>query len=124
MLELPLMDKVTKQEIVISAYSPLLRKTITLKNEVWVYKILAMHGEVRSCRQFIQETIQNLDESSLIFKKKKDPNSIAIWKKCHFLTGMYEYIKIAIHLENTDTGVVTTAHGSNNLPTYDMEPLS
>ncbi len=117
------MDKATRQEIVISAHSPYLKKTFTLTNEIWTYKILAMHGEVRNCRQFIQETIGSLDKASLIFRKKKDPNSIAVWKKCHYLNGMYEYIKIALHIEKADGGVIATAHGSNNLPTYDMEPL-
>lgn len=98
-------------------------RTITLTNEIWIYKILASHGEVGNCRQFIHETIEKLDKSSLIYKKNKNHRSIAIWKKCHYLEGMYEYIKIAIHLEGHDKGVLATTHGINNLPTYDMEPL-
>ena len=117
------MDKATRQEIVISAYSPYLKRTITLKNEIWIYKILASHGEVRNCRGFIQETIEKLDKSSIAFKKKRNHSSIAIWKKCHYLEWMFEYLKIAIHLESQDKGVITTVHGINNLPTHDMEPL-
>ena len=117
------MDKATREEIVISAHSSFLKRTIILTNEIWFYKILASHGEVRNCRQFIQETIEKLDKSSLIFKKKRNHASIAIWKKCHYLEGMYEYLKIAIHLEGQEKGVITTTHGINNLPTHDMEPL-
>ena len=117
------MDKTAREEIVISAYSSYLKRTITLKNEIWIYKILASHGEVRNCRGFIQETIEELDKNSFIFKKRRSHTSIAVWKKCHYLEGMYEYLKIAIHLEGQDEGVITTVHGINNLPTHDMEPL-
>lgn len=117
------MDKATREEIVVSAYSSYLKRTITLTNEIWIFKILASHGEVRNCRQFIQDAIENLDKNSLVYKKRKNHTSIAIWKKCHYLEGMFEYLKIAIHLEGQEKGVITTAHGINNLPTHDMEPL-
>ena len=105
------MDKAAREEIVVSAYSPYLKRTVTLKNEIWIYKILTSHGEVRNCREFIRETIEKLDKSSLIFKKKKNHSSVAVWKKCHYLEGMFEYLKIAIHLEGQDKGVITTTHG-------------
>lgn len=117
------MDKAAREEVVVSAYSPYLKRTITLTNEIWIYKILASHGEVRNCRQFIHETIEKLDKTSLIYKKKRNHSSIAVWKKCHYLEGMFEYLKIAIHLEGQDKGEIATAHGINNLPTHDMEPL-
>ncbi len=117
------MDKTTRQDIALSLYSQHLKRSIELKKDIWIYKILAAHSEVRNCLAFVEEALSTLDNSSLIFRKKKDAKKIAVWKKCHLLSGLYDYIKIAMEFKGDDKAVITTIHGSNNLPTHDMEQI-
>ena len=108
---------------VFSAQCPYFNRTAILYLDTWRYKILPHHPEVKSCVRFIEETIVAMNKSSMVYRKLKEPESIAVFKECHLLAPLYRYMKIALRLIDNRIAVITTAHGLNNAPSKGMEKI-
>ncbi len=111
-----------KDEAVFSISCPYLRRTITLKKETWLYKIIPAHQEVENRLDLISEILSRDDPTVKKYRQRGEPDRIALFKECPHLLPHNKYIKIAVRLTSNDEGVVTTVHGKRRLPS-NMEEM-
>ena len=113
----------TKEAQIFSFLCPYLGRTVILKKETWVFKIIPEHPEISNRLDLIKEILSKDTPDISKYRKRRDPHKIALFQKCPHLLPFNQYIKIALHLTNQNEAIVTTVHGQNNLPGHDMEEI-
>ena len=112
-----------EKDVIFSVFCPYLKRTITLKQSTWYTKIIKGHPEVDGKQNLVCEVLSKNDPEITIYKKKDDPEKIAVFKQCQHFLPYNRYLKIALRLINNDNAVVTTVHGVYNLPSTNAEKI-
>lgn len=112
------------ENIIFSIFCPYLKRTVTLKEKTWRYHIIKEHPEVNNYLVLIKQVLSKDEIDILKYRKKKDNNKIAIFKKCHHFLPYGNYLKIAFKLAGNKEAIVTTAESVYNLPSLnEMEEI-
>jgi len=114
----------TKVGLVFSLPCPHFEKTVILKKEIWLYKILTSHAEINhSHLDFIKQVLTNSDDTISKYRKLRNHNKVAIFKECPHFLPYDRYLKIAVDLSNGKEAVITTIQAVYNLPDSEMEEI-
>lgn len=111
-----------EDDIIFLISCPYLNGNALLKRGTWYGKIVRAHPEVENRLDLIKQILSKDESDIKKYRKKSDPNKIAIFRPCPHLLPYNKMIKIALHLEGAGKFVITTVHGTNNIP-LDMEEL-
>ena len=113
----------SKKGILFSEFCPYLNRNVTLYRNTWYDHIVTEHPRVSNRIPYIKEIISKDTKEIFKYRKKRNPNKIALFKECPHQKPLNKYIKIAIELIDDKKAVITTVHGQNNLPGNDMEVI-
>jgi len=117
------MDTTRTRTILFSVICPGLRnRKVTLYKDTWIDHICEIHQEVKDCVGFIERVLSSKKDSTIeIYQKYRDPDAIAIYKKCPHLEPLYSYIAITVKFFNDRTAVMTSCYGKQDISSLDME---
>ena len=116
------MNMTKTKPVMFSVICPFLRnRKATLYKDTWSNKICEAHQEVRGCLDLIKKTLSNKTDSTIeIYQKHRDPDAIAIYKKCPHLEPLYSYISITGKIINDRIVVMTSCYGKHDIANLDM----
>lgn len=117
------MDKTKTRIVMLSEICPFLRnRKVTLYKDTWLNHICDAHQEVKGCAELIRKTLsQGKDSTISVYQKRRDPNAIAIYKKCVNLDPLYSYIAITVKFHNDRIADMTSCYGKHDITNLDME---